>query len=91
MDAPTITVRYFAAARAAAATRQEPVALADGARRADLVAALTALHPTPPPGEPALARVLEQSALLADGVALLEDAPVPVGATVDVLPPFSGG
>lgn len=77
-----ITVRYFAGAAEAAGVESEQVAVAT---RAELRAALLARHDR-------LAGVLERCALLADGVRLDDDAaPVPAGATVDVLPPFAGG
>jgi molybdopterin converting factor small subunit len=77
-----ITVRYFAGAAEAAGVESEQVA---AATRAELRAALLARHDR-------LAGVLERCALLADGVRLDDDAaPVPAGATVDVLPPFAGG
>ena len=77
-----ITVRYFAGAAEAAGVESEQVA---AATRAELRAALLARHDR-------LAGVLERCALLAAGVRLDDDAaPVPAGATVDVLPPFAGG
>lgn len=77
-----ITVRYFAGAAEAAGVDSEEVA---AATRGDLRAALLGRHAR-------LAGVLDRCALLADGVRLDDDAaPVPAGATVDVLPPFAGG
>jgi molybdopterin converting factor small subunit len=82
----TVTVRYFAGAKAAAGTREEAVALPDGATVDDLVAALAADH-----GD-ALARVLAAASFLLDEVAVHERATVLAeGAVVDVLPPFAGG
>ncbi|MFD7023745.1 MoaD/ThiS family protein [Promicromonospora sukumoe] len=78
-----ITVRYFAGAREAAgrATEQLDGPTSLGALRA----ALTAAHP-------ALAPVLPKCALLVAGARTTADeAPVPDGVTVDVLPPFAGG
>ena len=78
-----LTVRYFAAARAAAGVAEERVA---GATLGSLRAALVTAH-----GEP-LARVLSMSSFLVDGVAWRDqDAPLPPGGTIDVLPPFAGG
>lgn len=79
-----ITVRYFAAARAAAGVECEqvpggPVALGD------LVAALAGRHGA------ALAAVLDCCAFLVGGVRARPGHPVKPGATVDVLPPFAGG
>lgn len=86
-----ITVRYFAAARAAAARASEEIPAEVPLDREALVRALVARHPTPPAGEPALATVLEQSSLLVDGVAMRPGHTAAAGACVDVLPPFSGG
>jgi molybdopterin converting factor small subunit len=80
-----VTVRYFAAARAAAGNDEETIRLHPGTTVADLVARL---------GErdAELAKVLMRCSFLCDGVAVrnlqtaLSDA-----QTVDVLPPFAGG
>jgi sulfur-carrier protein len=78
-----VTVRYFAAARAAAGLTEERT---ESATLADLVARLSADH-----GD-GLARVLGVASFLVNGVAWHDrDAALPVGATVDVLPPFAGG
>ncbi|MDD7932071.1 MoaD/ThiS family protein [Actinomycetospora straminea] len=84
--AATVTVRYFAGAKAAAGTRSETVAVPQGATVADLVTALAADH-----GD-ALTRVLGAASFLLDEVAVHDRATVlPDGAVVDVLPPFAGG
>ena len=81
-DAP-VTVRYFAGAAEAAGCHQEVLRAADAGT---LRAAMVAAH------GPDLARVLGRCSLLCDGVRLAgDDAPVPAGSTVDVLPPFAGG
>ncbi|MFH5824110.1 MoaD/ThiS family protein [Georgenia sp. AZ-5] len=84
----TAHVRYFAAAAEAAGVPAEDVPLPAGAGAAQLRAAIVAAHP-------AVARVLEISSLLVEGV-VHEDPPAPLreGAgevSVDVLPPFAGG
>lgn len=77
-----ITVRYFAGAAEAAGVDMEQVA----AGTAEAVTrALVAAH------GPGLATVLERCSLLADGARVEGAAPVPDGATLDVLPPFAGG
>ncbi len=78
-----VTVRYFAAARAAAGVAEECSAAPTLAvLRAELVAAR---------GEK-LARVLGVASFLVDGLAWHEpDAPLPTRCTVDILPPFAGG
>lgn len=82
---PSITVRYFAGARAAAGVDQESVALPTGSSVADLLVELARLRPP-------LAQILERCSYLADEVAVRDLAlPLRAGATVDVLPPFAGG
>jgi len=80
---PTIIVRYFAAARAAAGTDGEKV---EAATLETLVARLGQLH-----GQ-RLATVLGACSFLVDAVAWHDrDAALPADAMVDVLPPFAGG
>jgi sulfur-carrier protein len=85
-----VSVRYFAAAAEAAGTTSERLDVvpgsAGGTVTADaLRAAMVAAHGAD------LERVLTRCSLLADGVRVTADDPVPAGATVDVLPPFAGG
>lgn len=77
-----ITVRYFAGAAEAAGIETEVMVArtADGLRQA-----MAGAH------GPGLARVLERCSLLADGLRVDGQTPIPDGATVDVLPPFAGG
>lgn len=78
-----VTVRYFAAARAAAGTAEEQ---ADAGTLGALLATITQGR-----GE-RFAAVLASSSFLIDGLTCHDrDAPLPPGATVDVLPPFAGG
>ncbi len=82
-DGRVLTVRYFAAARAAAGVTEEAVA---GKTLAELREALVAAH-----GD-RLGRVLASASFLVDGVAWRDlDAPLPAAGTVDILPPFAGG
>jgi molybdopterin converting factor small subunit len=82
----TVTVRYFAAARAAAGVETEPLELPAGATIADALAAARERHGAD------LSRVLERCSFLLDEVAVRDrSAPLPDGATLDVLPPFAGG
>ena len=80
-----VTVRYFAAARAAAGFDDEIIGLAPGTTVGALVHYL---------GErdPELAKVLSRCSYLCDGIAV-RDRGMPLGdaQTVDVLPPFAGG
>jgi sulfur-carrier protein len=84
---PTIqvTVRYFAAAQAAAGAESEAVTLHPGTTVAELVASLASRGPR-------LGEVLARCSYLCDGIAVRDDAAaVRAGATIDVLPPFAGG
>jgi molybdopterin converting factor small subunit len=81
---PELTLRYFAAARAAAGTTGE--AMPAGLSLDQLVTELGTRH-----GE-RLASVLTVASFLVDGVTWHDrQTPLPPGATVDVLPPFAGG
>ncbi len=83
---PDVTVRYFAAARAAAGVESERVELQEGAGVADALDEVSRRH-----GDE-LTRVLARCSFLLDSVAVRDrSAPVPSGAELDVLPPFAGG
>jgi molybdopterin converting factor small subunit len=78
-----VTVRYFAGARAAAGRDHDDV---PAGSLDELVEALLRTH-----GD-RLGRVLSASSFLVDGLVCHDrGAPLPPGATVDVLPPFAGG
>jgi molybdopterin converting factor small subunit len=80
----TITVRYFAAARAAAGVEIEPLEVAGTVD--DAIRAIRERHGAE------LGRVLDRCSFLLDEVAVRDrSAPLPAGATLDVLPPFAGG
>jgi len=81
----TITVRYFAGARAAAGVDEEQFPRDRSWALDDLAGHLAALH------GPALERVLAAASFLIDETAGERDRIVPVGSIVDVLPPFAGG
>ncbi|CDO90731.1 molybdopterin synthase sulfur carrier subunit [Mycobacterium triplex] len=84
-DGIRVTVRYFAAARAAAGAETETVVLRAGATVAELVERLAA------PGT-RLATVLDRCSYLCDGVAVRDETKaLRSGNTIDVLPPFAGG
>lgn len=76
-----VTVRYWAAARAATGVDSEPLA---GGTVGEVVDAAVLAHP-------ALARVAAVATFLLDGRATLREAPVGDGASLEVLPPFAGG
>lgn len=80
-----LTVRYFAAARAAAGVESTTVDIGPNASLADLETVLAT-------GNPELRRVLDRSSYLRDEVAVC-DRTVLLGncTTLDVLPPFAGG
>ncbi len=79
----TVTVRYYAGARAAAGT---PAEQWSASSLADLLDQLDRQH-----GEP-LRRILSSASFLVDGAARHDrSAPLAAGCTVDVLPPFAGG
>ena len=78
----TVTIRLYAAARAAAGERE--LLVAPG--RLDHVLAEISHE------NPRLAQVFLQCSFLLDGVVLHDKTRViPEGGTVDVLPPFAGG
>ncbi|MCV7385873.1 MoaD/ThiS family protein [Mycolicibacter longobardus] len=80
-----VTVRYFAAAQAAAGTDSETVRVPSGAGVAALAEALAGRNER-------LASVLTRCSYLRDGVAVRDhSAALRPGETVDVLPPFAGG
>ncbi|HZC52918.1 MAG TPA: MoaD/ThiS family protein [Mycobacterium sp.] len=84
-DGIPITVRYFAAARAAAGAESESVIVRPGTTVADLVERLAV------PGT-RLATVLRRCSYLCDGIAVRDETKaLRSGDTIDVLPPFAGG
>ena len=80
-----VTVRYFAAARAAAGAEIETVTIAPGATLAGLVGELGAR-------DAQLANVLKRCSFLCDGVAVRDrGVTLQNEQIIDVLPPFAGG
>jgi molybdopterin converting factor small subunit len=79
--APVVTVRYWAAARAATGTDSDA---RSGTTVGEVVDAAIAAHP-------GLGRVAQVATFLLDGRKVARDVPVDDGATVEVLPPFAGG
>ena len=80
-----ITVRFFAAARAAAGTDSSAQTLQPGATVADLVRELSAQSEE-------MALVLRKCTFLCDGIAVRDSRTVlQANQTLDVLPPFAGG
>lgn len=82
---PLLTVRYFAAARAAAGTETESLRVATGTTVAALIESLATRGPE-------LAKVLQRCSFLCDGIAVRDRATeLSNGQIIDVLPPFAGG
>jgi molybdopterin synthase sulfur carrier subunit len=80
-----VTIRYFAAARAAAEAESETLVLRPGTTVAELVERLSV------PGT-RLATVLSRCSYLCDGIAVRDETKaLRSGNTIDVLPPFAGG
>ena len=85
MSELTITVRYFAAARAAAGIETETLSVPAGTTIAGLVTDLAGRGPV-------LAKVLARCSYLRDGIAVRDKSvALRTRETVDVLPPFAGG
>lgn len=80
-----VTVRYFAAAKAAAGTTAENVDVPAGTTVEALVGTLAGRGPE-------LTRVLQRCSYLCDGIAVRDmGLPLRDAQTLDVLPPFAGG
>lgn len=86
-----VTVRYWAAARAAAGVDAEPVPVDEGATLADVLDEVRSRHGA----RSRLAEVLAVcSVLVGDrpvGSRAPEDVRLAAGDTVELLPPFAGG
>ncbi len=81
-----MTVRYFAAARAAAGLQQEDLVVVAPATVGGVLAEAVHRHGT------GLARVVERCSFLLGEVAVHgRTTPVVPGDVLDVLPPFAGG
>ena len=81
----TVTVRFFAAARAAAGSDTRLLAVQPGATIADALCELSGQSDE-------MALVLRKCSYLCDGVAVRDKATVLLAdQTLDVLPPFAGG
>ena len=76
------TIRYWAAARAAAGVGEESYA---GTTLAEVIDSAVVRHGAE------LARVLSVASFLVDGVRTDRSATLTDGSTIEVLPPFAGG
>lgn len=84
-EAVQVTVRYFAAACAAAGTEAETLTVPTGATVAEVLGQLSAR-------DRELARILQRCSYLCDGIAIRDrEMALAAGQTLDVLPPFAGG
>jgi sulfur-carrier protein len=82
----TVTVRYYAAARAAAGVETESVEVPPGSTVDILLKTVRTTH-----GDD-LGRVLDRCSFLLDEVAVRDrELSLHDGALLDVLPPFAGG
>jgi sulfur-carrier protein len=80
-----VTVRFFAAARAAAGTETETIAVEPGTTVAELADKLGSSNPE-------LATILRRCSYLCDEIAVRDPGMrLRSGHTIDVLPPFAGG
>lgn len=91
-----ITMRYYAAAQAAAGRAEEPLEAPDGASLADALEAALAVdrwaHRAENGSAPQLADVMRRCSFLVNEVAAKDRSRVLAhGDVVDVLPPFAGG
>jgi molybdopterin converting factor small subunit len=91
-----ITVRYYAAARAAAGVESEALEVPHDATLANALSAMRGVERTgsrsPEPGAPELSDVLRRCSFLVNEVAAKDpQRPLMAGDTLDVLPPFAGG
>lgn len=86
----TVTVRYWAGARAAAGTAEDTFDLPAGATLADLVALVLERHP-----DDRMARTVGVCSVLLGEQPVGSRDPatvvVPGGSVVELLPPFAGG
>jgi sulfur-carrier protein len=87
----TVTVRYWAAARAAAGVEQDVLEVSDGATLADVLAQARSLHAD----RPRLADVVAICSVLVGerpvGAADPAQVRLSAGDVVELLPPFAGG
>ena len=90
-----ITLRYYAAAQAAAGLAEESLSAPEGTSLADALDAALAVgraRAAVPASAPPLAEVLRRCSFLVNEVAVKDRARVlGDGDVVDVLPPFAGG
>jgi sulfur-carrier protein len=87
-----VTLRYYAAASAAAGVESEALEVPHGATLAGLLDAARAIDRSVNPGAPPLDGVLRRCSYLVNEVAVRDfERRLTSGDLVDVLPPFAGG
>nr|WP_138443853.1 MoaD/ThiS family protein [Sinomonas susongensis] len=87
-----MTLRYYAAASAAAGVESEALEVPDGATLARVLEAARAVVRSPGGDAPVLADVLRRCSYLVNEVAAKDpQRRLAEGDLVDVLPPFAGG
>ncbi len=85
-DRQSVTVRFFAAARAAAGVDQEQIEVPESVTLAHVLNTAVGAHGSQ------LAQVLRRCSFLIDETAVHTDQVlVNPGSVIDVLPPFAGG
>lgn len=89
MSVVTVTLRFFAASRAATGLDQLECVSDDEPTLGEQLAGLAPANGTDPDE---FERMLQRCSFLVDGVTTRDrSTPVPAGAVVDVMPPFAGG
>ncbi|MCH6470914.1 MoaD/ThiS family protein [Sinomonas sp. 5-5] len=87
-----MTLRYYAAASAAAGVESETLEVPDGATLARALEAARAVARSPRPDAPGLEEVLRRCSYLVNETAARDpQRRLAEGDLVDVLPPFAGG
>ncbi|WGW12609.1 MoaD/ThiS family protein [Saxibacter everestensis] len=86
-----VTVRYFAAARAAVLRDEEALELPVSLTLTELLEVLSARHKTLRPVLPACSYLVNGRSVSASAVSSGQTPMIGSGDTVDVLPPFAGG
>ncbi len=90
-----ITLRYWAAARAATGTAEEQIEVASAVALAGLITGAVARNGRSTGREARISEVLDSCSILLDGRQVANQDPagvlVEAGQTVEFLPPFAGG
>lgn len=87
----TLTVHFFAAARAAAGVPTLTLDAGSHPTLASLLDQLASTHTGATPSGQTLASILPRCSFLLDGTAATPTSPLAGATRLDVLPPFAGG